>query len=187
MNLSIDNASKLYKGKIWGLKDFTLTLEPGILGLVGPNGAGKSTVMRILATITIPTEGTFSRNSGFERLVGTTSRGIDGSSEAEGKFRRYDSERQDCADRQHPAHHCAGSHSQGRNLPPGFTVHALLQLLLRHRCSLWHVLPSLPRCWACSPPERLARESPACFRCRVLHRGTAGLRSTPSGTDLRPS
>jgi ABC-2 type transport system ATP-binding protein len=70
MNLSIDNASKLYKGKIWGLKDFTLTLEPGILGLVGPNGAGKSTVMRILATITIPTEGTFSRNSGFERLGG---------------------------------------------------------------------------------------------------------------------
>jgi ABC-type multidrug transport system ATPase subunit len=34
-----------------------MTLEPGILGLVGPNGAGKSTLMRILATITKPTEG----------------------------------------------------------------------------------------------------------------------------------
>jgi ABC-type multidrug transport system ATPase subunit len=42
---------------VWGLKDFTLSLEPGILGLVGPNGAGKSTLMRILATITKPTQG----------------------------------------------------------------------------------------------------------------------------------
>ena len=57
MNLSIDNVSKLYKGKVWGLKEFSMTLEPGILGLVGPNGAGKSTLMRILATITKPTEG----------------------------------------------------------------------------------------------------------------------------------
>jgi len=57
MQLVIDNVSKLYRGKVWGLKDFGLSLEPGILGLVGPNGAGKSTLMRILATITKPTEG----------------------------------------------------------------------------------------------------------------------------------
>ena len=58
MRLVIDNVSKLYRGKVWGLKDFSLTVETGILGLVGPNGAGKSTLMRILATITRPTEGT---------------------------------------------------------------------------------------------------------------------------------
>jgi ABC-2 type transport system ATP-binding protein len=57
MKLAIDGVSKLYKGKVWGLKGFSLSLEPGILGLVGPNGAGKSTLMRILATITKPTEG----------------------------------------------------------------------------------------------------------------------------------
>jgi ABC-2 type transport system ATP-binding protein len=57
MELVINNVSKLYKGKVWGLKDFSLTLGPGILGLCGPNGAGKSTLMRILATITKPTEG----------------------------------------------------------------------------------------------------------------------------------
>jgi ABC-2 type transport system ATP-binding protein len=51
------NLSKAYKG-IHALKDFNLKLTPGILGLLGPNGAGKSTLMRMLATITTPTEGT---------------------------------------------------------------------------------------------------------------------------------
>ena len=57
MNLSIEHISKQYQGRIWGLRDFSLELRPGILGLLGPNGAGKSTLMRILATITKPTEG----------------------------------------------------------------------------------------------------------------------------------
>lgn len=57
MRLAIDGVSKVYKGNIWGLRDFSLELEPGVLALVGPNGAGKSTLMRILATITQPTEG----------------------------------------------------------------------------------------------------------------------------------
>ena len=51
------NLSKAYKG-VQALKDFNLKLIPGILGLLGPNGAGKSTLMRMLATITKPTEGT---------------------------------------------------------------------------------------------------------------------------------
>jgi ABC-2 type transport system ATP-binding protein len=50
------NLSKAYKG-VQALKDFNLKLTPGILGLLGPNGAGKSTLMRMLATITTPTEG----------------------------------------------------------------------------------------------------------------------------------
>jgi ABC-2 type transport system ATP-binding protein len=57
MELAIESVSKLYRGDVWGLKEFSLTLHAGILGLVGPNGAGKSTLMRILATITQPTEG----------------------------------------------------------------------------------------------------------------------------------
>ena len=58
MKLSLQGVSKLYSGKVWGLKDFTLEVGSGILGLLGPNGAGKSTLMRILATITKPTGGT---------------------------------------------------------------------------------------------------------------------------------
>jgi ABC-2 type transport system ATP-binding protein len=55
--LETRNLSKTYKG-VQALQDFNLTLTPGILGLLGPNGAGKSTLMRMLATITRPTQGT---------------------------------------------------------------------------------------------------------------------------------
>jgi ABC-2 type transport system ATP-binding protein len=58
VNLDIKNLSKQYSGNIWGLRDFSLQAESGIIGLLGPNGAGKSTLMRILATITRPTSGT---------------------------------------------------------------------------------------------------------------------------------
>jgi ABC-2 type transport system ATP-binding protein len=57
MKLTIERVGKRYKGDFWGLRDFSLELEAGVLGLLGPNGAGKSTLMRILATITRPTEG----------------------------------------------------------------------------------------------------------------------------------
>jgi len=57
MELHIENVSKQYRREVWGLRDFTLRLGPGILGLLGPNGAGKSTLMRIIATITRPSSG----------------------------------------------------------------------------------------------------------------------------------
>ena len=58
MDLVITNVSKQYKGNIWGLREFSLSIGPGVVGLLGPNGAGKSTLMRILATIARPTGGT---------------------------------------------------------------------------------------------------------------------------------
>jgi ABC-type multidrug transport system ATPase subunit len=57
MKLVIENIGKQYRRDFWGLWDFSLDLAPGVLGLLGPNGAGKSTLMRILATITKPTQG----------------------------------------------------------------------------------------------------------------------------------
>lgn len=57
MEVVINNVSKMYRGGVWGLRDFSLTLKTGVLGLIGPNGAGKTTLMNILATITSPTEG----------------------------------------------------------------------------------------------------------------------------------
>ncbi|MBK6432018.1 ABC transporter ATP-binding protein [Candidatus Amarolinea dominans] len=62
MQLTVQNLGKQYKRDFWGLKDFSLDIKPGILGLLGPNGAGKSTFMRMLATITKPTNGTITWN-----------------------------------------------------------------------------------------------------------------------------
>lgn len=62
MEISIKGLSKKYKGNKYGLKNFDLELKNGILGLIGPNGAGKSTLMRILATISKPSEGLITFN-----------------------------------------------------------------------------------------------------------------------------
>jgi ABC-type multidrug transport system ATPase subunit len=67
MKLTISRLSKEYRGhwrrgSLWGLRDFSMELTPGVIGLLGPNGAGKSTLMRMLATITQPTEGTITWN-----------------------------------------------------------------------------------------------------------------------------
>ncbi|HMD95824.1 MAG TPA: ABC transporter ATP-binding protein [Terriglobia bacterium] len=63
MKLTIEGVSKVYKGKVSALRDFSLEIGPGILGLLGPNGAGKSTLMRILATITRATGGKVTWNA----------------------------------------------------------------------------------------------------------------------------
>jgi ABC-type multidrug transport system ATPase subunit len=57
MKLEIKDLSKKYNKERYGLKDFSLTIENGILGLLGPNGAGKSALMKIIATISQPTGG----------------------------------------------------------------------------------------------------------------------------------
>ena len=62
MKLVIEHLSKQYRRNFWGLHDFSLELGPGVIGLLGPNGAGKSTLMRMLATITQPSEGTIQWN-----------------------------------------------------------------------------------------------------------------------------
>jgi ABC-2 type transport system ATP-binding protein len=57
VEIRIDALNKSY-GAVRAVVDFTLRLEPGVLGLLGPNGAGKSTLMRMLATVTKPSSGT---------------------------------------------------------------------------------------------------------------------------------
>jgi ABC-2 type transport system ATP-binding protein len=46
-----------YDARVIALDDLTLSVEPGIVGLVGANGAGKSTLIKILLGLLPPTSG----------------------------------------------------------------------------------------------------------------------------------
>ena len=56
MELVISNLSKSY-GDIKALDQFSLTLSPGVYGLLGPNGSGKSTLMKLISMVVEPNEG----------------------------------------------------------------------------------------------------------------------------------
>lgn len=57
MNLSIKNLSKTYGNGVKALKNVSLDIPVGMFGLLGPNGAGKSSLMRTIATLQEPDEG----------------------------------------------------------------------------------------------------------------------------------
>ena len=55
--VSLQNVHKVYSN-VPVVNDLSLTIQPGeIFGLLGPNGAGKSTTIRMLTTLTQPTQG----------------------------------------------------------------------------------------------------------------------------------
>ena len=55
--LEIKNITKTYSNGVRALNNISLTIEPGMFGLLGPNGAGKSSLMRTIATLQLPDEG----------------------------------------------------------------------------------------------------------------------------------
>ena len=63
MELHIRNISKTYPCGVRALTNVTLTLGGGVLGLLGPTGAGKTTLMRIVAGLLEPDEGSVSLGS----------------------------------------------------------------------------------------------------------------------------
>ena len=67
MKLEICDVSKQYKDKC-AVDHASLTLTPGVWGLLGANGAGKTTLMRMIAGIMKPTGGEI-RYDGIE--IGT--------------------------------------------------------------------------------------------------------------------
>lgn len=57
MQLVISNLNKTYANGVHALKDVSLTINQGMFGLLGPNGAGKSSLMRTIATLQEPDNG----------------------------------------------------------------------------------------------------------------------------------
>jgi ABC-2 type transport system ATP-binding protein len=57
--IDVSNLSKIYKGNIKAVDNLSFDVDEGnIFGFLGPNGAGKSTTIKILVTLTRPTQGT---------------------------------------------------------------------------------------------------------------------------------
>ncbi|UTW54738.1 ABC transporter ATP-binding protein [Kordiimonas sp. SCSIO 12610] len=56
--LSIKGLSHTYPNGVRALNNINLEIPKGMFGLLGPNGAGKSSLMRTIATLQQPTEGT---------------------------------------------------------------------------------------------------------------------------------
>jgi ABC-type multidrug transport system ATPase subunit len=55
--LEINNITKTYGNGVKALNNISLSIGPGMFGLLGPNGAGKSSLMRTIATLQLPDEG----------------------------------------------------------------------------------------------------------------------------------
>ncbi len=71
--IELTNVTKYFRtnaGKKYILKDVTMTLPDGNIGILGRNGAGKSTLMRMLGKIEFPNQGTIHSNNTFSWPLG---------------------------------------------------------------------------------------------------------------------
>lgn len=55
--IATQSLTKTYGNRVTALADLTVTVQPGIVGLVGANGAGKSTFIKIMLGLLEPTSG----------------------------------------------------------------------------------------------------------------------------------
>jgi ABC-2 type transport system ATP-binding protein len=61
------------KGRFWALRDVSFSIEAGeAVGLVGANGGGKSTLLKMIAGVMIPDEGTVHVDGGVAPLIEVT-------------------------------------------------------------------------------------------------------------------
>ncbi|MEV0274445.1 ABC transporter ATP-binding protein [Hamadaea sp. NPDC050747] len=55
--IATESLTKRYANGVLALSEFTVQVQPGVVGLVGANGAGKSTLIKILLGLVEPTAG----------------------------------------------------------------------------------------------------------------------------------
>jgi ABC-2 type transport system ATP-binding protein len=60
-------------GEFWALRDVSFTVKPGeAIGVVGRNGQGKSTLLKLVAQVMLPDEGTVNVEGGVAPLIEIT-------------------------------------------------------------------------------------------------------------------
>lgn len=60
-------------GKFWALRDVSFTVQPGeAIGVVGRNGQGKSTLLKLVAGVMLPDEGSVTLRGGVAPLIELT-------------------------------------------------------------------------------------------------------------------
>lgn len=77
MELEIKSLTKKFKDKT-AVDNFSVTLKPGIFGLLGPNGSGKTTLMRMIADVIKESEGNIYLNGHDKDELGEDYRDIIG-------------------------------------------------------------------------------------------------------------
>ena len=77
MELTIQELTKQYRDKT-AVRNVSLTLTPGVWGLLGANGAGKTTLMRMVAGILTPTSGKVQYDGIEIKTLGGTYRDVFG-------------------------------------------------------------------------------------------------------------
>jgi ABC-2 type transport system ATP-binding protein len=60
-------------GEFWALRDVGFSVQPGeAIGVVGRNGQGKSTLLKLVAQVMLPDEGTVTVDGGVAPLIEIT-------------------------------------------------------------------------------------------------------------------
>ncbi len=68
-----DSSRRTPKGEFWALRNVSFSVTPGeSIGVVGRNGQGKSTLLKLVAGVLLPDEGTVRVNGGVAPLIEIT-------------------------------------------------------------------------------------------------------------------
>jgi ABC-2 type transport system ATP-binding protein len=87
VSVELSGVSKWF-GDIVAVSDVSLSFRPGVTALLGPNGAGKSTVLRLIAGLARPSQGTV-RVAGSDPAGAGAARVIGIAPQQENMFDRY--------------------------------------------------------------------------------------------------
>lgn len=72
-DLFADSSRRSKPGEFWALRDVSFEVEPGeSIGVVGRNGQGKSTLLKLVAGVLLPDEGTVTVHGGVAPLIEIT-------------------------------------------------------------------------------------------------------------------